>query len=156
MTQESQSIPSSSDIPDDVNKDKIIDKLKKMSKEDIAKLILNQHDVINKQSSKILEMINIVKSIDQVNREAIAQKNNYNNNLMNACKSTVTHQNQQMDNYEFSVKIQIILFILFILILFWLIYQTCWSNRNDSKSTIDSKSISIGDSKSTLFDVSTE
>lgn len=104
-----------------------------MSKQDMANLIFKQNNLLAQQSSQMLEIVDLANHIessartDEANKCAIGKKKN------EVCTQATIIQKQQMNVYENSIKIQIVLFILFILVLFWLIYH--YVTMNDSGAT---------------------
>jgi hypothetical protein len=101
-------------------KKNLIDKL---SKQEMANIIFKQNDVITQQSSQMLEIIDMANIIEQSARfdevsKCDAIKKNYNN-----CSKISTLQKHHMKTYVNSVRIQIILFILFLVMITWLLYH---------------------------------
>jgi len=102
------------------NKKNMMDK---MSKQDMVDLIFKQNNMLSQQSSQMLEVVDLANNIELITKVNEAKKCNANKKIENECVELSLLQQQQLDVYEHSTKIQIVLFILFILVLAWLIYH---------------------------------
>lgn len=100
-----------------------------MTKQDMVNLIFKQNNLLAQQSSQMLEIVDLANHIeisartDEASKCAIGKKKN------EVCTQATILQKQQMNIYENSIRIQIVLFILFILVLFWLIYHYSTMNN---------------------------
>jgi hypothetical protein len=88
--------------------------VEKLSKEDMAELIFRQNNLLTKQSSQMLEIIDMANQL-----EVNIRSQGIDTNANKICDI----QKQKLAVYENSIKIQTVLFILFIIILVWLFYN---------------------------------
>jgi hypothetical protein len=103
-----------------IKKGKMLDEL---SKQDMTNLIFKQNNLMAQQSSQMLEIIDLANHIEIAARTDEANKCSTGKKNTEVYAKAILLQKQQMNIYENSIRIQIVLFILFILVLFWLIYH---------------------------------
>lgn len=97
-------------------KKKLIDT---MSKEELVNTILEQNNLLIKQSNQMIDIVDMANNIEMHTRSDESKKcdiKKINHDILNL-------QKQQIDIYEKSFKTQLVLFILFIVILIWLLYH---------------------------------
>ena len=90
-------------------KKKMVDE---MSKEDMVNLIFKQNNLLAQQSSQMLEVVNLANHIETSSREDEARKCSTKSN--SGYSKGCVLQKQQLNIYENSIRIQIVLFILLI------------------------------------------
>lgn len=82
----------------------------KLSKEQLVEIIFKQNDLIARQSSQMIDLINLSNNVGNFAKQECEQK-----------KCTV--ENKKIKVYNHSMKIQLTLFFLFIIVFIWLIYS---------------------------------
>lgn len=104
----------------DTEKKNMIDKL---SKQEMVNIIFKQNDLLAQQSSQMIEIIDMANNIEQSARSDEAAKCDVVKQQNDTCSHIASIQNRQVKMYENSVRIQIVLFILFVVLLAWLAYH---------------------------------
>jgi hypothetical protein len=94
----------------------------KMSKQAMVDLIFKQNELLAQQSSQMLEIIDMANTIEKTSRDDEANKCGIVVQKNNTCAVV-------NDMYEKSIKIQIVLFILFVVVLLWLLYHYASSEQ---------------------------
>lgn len=94
----------------------------KLNKQEMVNIIFRQNDIIAQQSSQMLEIIDMANVIEQAARSDEISKCDVVKAQKTNCSKIAILQNHHMKNYVRSVKIQIMLFILFIIMILWLLY----------------------------------
>jgi hypothetical protein len=97
------------------------EKISSMSKEDLVNLIMKQNNMISQQSQSMMEIVELSNMIQNVNKGNNLYTETQKQNEM--CTHISGLQKQQMTIYEQSQKIQLLLFLLFILVIGWLLYH---------------------------------
>jgi hypothetical protein len=105
-----------------------------MSKQDMVNLIFKQNNLLSQQSSQMLEIVDLANHIETSARTDEASKCMMGKKKNEVCTQATRLQKQQMNIYEKSIRVQIVLFILFIFVLFWLIYHYTTMNKTDDKN----------------------
>ena len=108
----------------------------KLSKQDMVNIIFKQNDMISQQSSQMLEIVEMANTIEKNARINEASKCSNiirvtdvcTRNINDMCKKGIIDQHQQINFYENSIKIQIVLFILLLIVLIWLLCHYYGSN----------------------------
>lgn len=89
----------------------------KLTKEQLVEIIFKQNDLISQQSSQMIDLINLLNSVENYAKKECEQKK---------CSA----ENRQIKIYNNSFKIQAILFFLFIITFVWLIYYSKSSHKD--------------------------
>lgn len=100
--------------------------MNKLSKQQMVNIIFKQNDLLAQQSSQMLEIIDMANNIEQSTRSDEATKCDVK---IEKCSQYASIQNRQIKMYENSVRIQIVLFILFIILIVWLVYYYISGNQ---------------------------
>ena len=94
--------------------------MQRLTKKQIIDMILKQNCLLDQQSDHIFDLTNLTNSVEtqtELKKCQIMQQQN------EICKKTNNIRQQQIQIYENSIKIQIVLFALFVLVLLWLMYH---------------------------------
>ena len=75
--------------------------------------------MLSQQSSQMLEIVDLANHIETSARTDEASKCMMGKKKNEVCTQATRLQKQQMNIYEKSIRVQIVLFILFIFVLFW-------------------------------------
>lgn len=102
------------------NKQKLADTL---TKSQLSDLILKQSTLLRQQSRQIHDIVNIANNVEKEARFAESQNCVISQKQNELCNQATNIQKHQVSVYEKSIKIQIVLFALFILVLMWLLYH---------------------------------
>jgi len=103
-------------------------------KQRLADIILKQNSIIMKQSSQMMDLVKLVNEVDNSNLQdeneniptnSLDLQRNINilKNRNNVCKEASELRQHGIKLFESSIRIQFVLFSLFILVLFWLVYH---------------------------------
>lgn len=127
---------------------------KNMTKAEMVDLIYKQNSLLAQQSSQLLDMINLANNVEETTRAEELNKINLlkaNNEALNrTCEEVVEIQQDQLDLYMHSIKIHVVLFVLFLLILAWLVYHYCYGSSKETVAADNSVSTkSVTSNKST-------
>jgi len=95
----------------------------RLSKDEMADIIFKQNDLLSQQSSQMLDIINMANVIEQTARSDESSKCNIVKDQNEKYSQLAGMQKQYMSTYESSFRVQIILFILFLVVVAWLIYH---------------------------------
>jgi uncharacterized membrane protein (DUF106 family) len=115
----------------------VADQKKKMmdvDKDKLVNIIFRQNSLISQQSSQMIDLVNLVNELDgsasqmsedsQVSvRPALQQNINILKKRNELCQEANQMREDNARIYSGSVKIQFVLFTLFILVLLWLLYH---------------------------------
>lgn len=116
-----------------------------MSKQEMVDLIFKQDNLLKRQSSQMLDVVNLANNIETSARKQESSKCDISKKLNEKCQIMNDIQQQRMSLYESSVRIQIVLFVLLILVLVWLFYN--YFCKDESATKTGTKSESKVDSK---------
>lgn len=105
-----------------------------LDKQQMVDIIFKQNSVITQQSSQMIDLVNLVNDMEQESpaeekgesgQEPSTSQQNIDilKNRNDMCRDSDELRRHGSMLFESSVKIQFILFTLFILVLFWLIYH---------------------------------
>lgn len=94
----------------------------KFSKQDLVDIIFKQNDLLSQQSSQMIEIVNMANVIEESSRLDEAKKCDAVKDKYNNCAKVAVLQKHHMKAYVHSIKMQIVLFILFLIMLMWLLY----------------------------------
>jgi hypothetical protein len=106
-----------------------------VDKQKLADIILKQNNVIIQQSSQMMDLVKLVNEIDNsqnvqdenlnipTNNSDLQRNINILKNRNDVCKEASELRQHGVKLFESSIRIQFVLFSLFILVLFWLIYH---------------------------------
>lgn len=97
--------------------------INKLDKQEMATIIFKQNDLLSQQSSQMLEIIDMANIIEQSARLDESAKCDIVKMRYAKCSKLATQQRHQMIAYVNSIRIQIILFILFLVMIMWLLYN---------------------------------
>ena len=103
----------------------------RLDKNQLIDIIFKQNTVITQQSNQMIDLVNIVNDMEsQVEAAEVESENSVDQNTVQIlknrnelCRESDELRRRGSHLYESSVKIQFVLFVLFILVLFWLIYH---------------------------------
>ena len=113
---------SQNSIPTSKNNNEEVKTYENMSKQQLLHFIVQQDKVIKERSAQLL------KVIESANNELVRAKLNNNSCDLVKKNNDICHKNVELHKkkaiiYEDSIRTQIILFVLFLLVLFWLVYH---------------------------------
>lgn len=97
--------------------------LDKMNKQEMVDIIFKQNDMIAQQSSQMLDIIDMANVIENTTRADELEKCNIVKMQNESCSKLSSLQKQHMNTYETSIRIQIVLFLLFLVMIIWLLYN---------------------------------
>jgi hypothetical protein len=97
------------------------EKISLMTKDEMVSLIIRQNNLITQQTQSMMEIVDLSNMIQDANKGNDVCTETQKQNQM--CTQISGLQKQQMIIYEQSQKIQLLLFLLFILVVGWLIYH---------------------------------
>jgi hypothetical protein len=110
-----------------------------VDKQRLADIILKQNSIIMQQSSQMMDLVKLVNDVDNsqnlqdenenvptngsLNSSDLQRNINILKNRNDICKEASELRQRSVKLFESSVRIQFVLFSLFILVLFWLVYH---------------------------------
>ncbi|VBB17877.1 hypothetical protein YASMINEVIRUS_340 [Yasminevirus sp. GU-2018] len=108
--------------------------MNKLSKQEMVNIIFKQNDLLSQQSSQMLEIVEMANSIEKNARTDEADKCSNIKRASATCAQVNTVRKQQINMYENSVRIQIVLFVLLLTVLAWLLYHySCSGSTSTTK-----------------------
>lgn len=109
----------------------------KMNKQEMVDIIFKQNDMISQQSSQMLDIIDMANVIEKTARADELEKCNIVKMQNESCGKISSLQKQHMNTYENSIRIQIVLFLLFLVMMIWLLYNYVFASSTiyESPST---------------------
>lgn len=141
QTSQHASQPTPTNTATRINRNKLIDlqkaQMMSVDKQRLADTILKQNSVIMQQSNQMVDLVKLVNELDNsqdntqkidpvtdpVNGSELQRNINILKNRNDVCKEASELRQRNVRLFESSVRIQFVLFSLFILVLFWLVYH---------------------------------
>lgn len=124
-------------INDYVNKRNVAKQnmINKFSKHDMVNIIFKQNDLLAQQSSQMLEIVEMANTIEKNVRTDEVNKCSNIKRANNVCTKISNVRKQQLNLYENSVRVQIVLFVLLLIVLVWFLFHYTYSSDNTVTSS---------------------
>jgi predicted PP-loop superfamily ATPase len=113
----------------------------RFSKQQLIDMIIRQNQILNNQSEQLLELVEVN---NMINEESLKNESVKNESLLainNKCGKANDMRKKQVMIYERSIKIQMVLFFLFLLVICWFIYSYSNEDKNSQIRSADLTSI---------------